>query len=192
MTSSLLDLDDPKDMINLIEQIESIQETMSQEEFISKEELQNLTDTDLCWVTAIIDGDTLYVSCEGDREIFQVRLLATDTAEVNGLDSNEECFGAEATTYVTYLLRNRAVTLFADGANEDEDPFGRKLRYVNILQPDGSWLNLSNLLLENGYAQFPSEYPTSYSEYFSKLESTAKDEKRGMWGACDSSEINMS
>lgn len=147
-------------------------------------DLLDLTDETLYWVVAVLDGDTLWVSSVSNREIFQVRLLAVDTNEINGPDSTAECYGAEATLFATHFLEDRLIRLTADPANDDEDPYGRKLRYVDVLQEDGSFASLNEALLSEGYATFPEQYSVSNPAYFENLEETAEAEGKGLWGAC--------
>ncbi len=149
----------------------------------AKTALLNLTEEDLFWVVAVLDGDTLLVAAE-DRSLFQVRLLAVDTNEINGPDSTVECFGPEAAQFTLEFLKNRAVRLTADPANEDLDPFGRKLRYVDVLQSDGTFTRLNDALLREGYASYPAQYPTTTPDYFKALESQAQSQELGLWGAC--------
>lgn len=151
--------------------------------YASKEELLALSDANLYWVVAVLDGDTLLLSAP-DRSLFQVRLLAVDTNEINGPDSTAECYGIEAALFTMEFLSNRAVRLSADPANEDLDPYGRKLRYVDVLQEDGSFLRLNDALLSEGYATFPEQYPVTTPDYFKSLEQDAIDAEKGLWGAC--------
>lgn len=143
-----------------------------------------LTDETLHWVVAVLDGDTLLVSSVSNREIFQVRLLAVDTNEINGPDSTAECYGAEATIFSMNFLEDRVVRLIADPANEDEDSYGRKLRYVDVPQEDGTFTRLNDALLFEGYATFPDKYPVTDPDYFKALEVQAKAQEKGLWGAC--------
>ena len=151
--------------------------------YIEKNTLLALTDETLYWVVAVLDGDTLLVS-GSNRELFQVRLLAVDTNEINGPDSTAECYGAEAALFTLEFLKNRAVRLTADPANEDLDPYGRKLRYVDALQEDGSFTRLNEALLSEGMATFPEQYPITDRTHFEALEKAAQDEGKGLWGAC--------
>lgn len=154
---------------------------------LTKEEILQKTSTattqDLHWVIAILDGDTLLVS-DLKREIFQVRLLGVDTQEVNGPDSSAECYAFEATLFTTEFLKNRAIRLTADPANRDTDPYGRKLRYVETLQDDGTFKSLNRALIELGYATFPEQYPLTNANLYSTLEENAKTDQMGLWGAC--------
>lgn len=137
----------------------------------------------LHWVIAVLDGDTLLVS-DLKREIFQVRLLGVDTKEVNGPDSSAECYAFEATLFTTEFLKNRAVRLTADPANRDIDPYGRKLRYVETLQDDGTFKSLNRALIELGYATFPAQYPLTNANLYSTLEENAQTNQMGLWRAC--------
>ena len=157
--------------------------TFEETTYLEKEEVLGLGDDTLYWVVGIIDGDTILVS-DSNREVFQVRLLAVDTKEINGPDSSAQCYGYEASLFTMEFLKNRAVRLSADPANEDLDPYGRKLRYVDVLQEDGSFVSLNKALLIEGYATFPSQYPTTTPDLFSALEQEAKDADMGLWGAC--------
>ncbi len=155
---------------------------------VTKEELlakttESQPSTNLHWVIAILDGDTLLVS-DKKREIFQVRLLGVDTQEVNGPDSTAEGYAFEATLFTTEFLKNRAVRLTQDPANRDIDPYGRKLRYVEALQDDGAFHSLNQALVELGYATFPSQYPITNPNLYSTLEKNAKTSEAGLWGAC--------
>lgn len=139
---------------------------------------------EIFWVVAVLDGDTLLVS-DQTRHVFQVRLLAVDTPEISGPDATEECYGYEATLFTTEFLKSRIVRLRADSLNADEDPYQRKLRYVESLQDDGTFASLNEALLEQGLAQFPPEYPVTNSKAFLQMEQQAKDFEKGLWEACE-------
>lgn len=152
--------------------------------YLSKSDLEGLKQSDLVWVVAVLDGDTLLVS-DTNRNLFQVRLLAVDTNEINGPDSTAECYGYEAALFTTEFLKNRAVYLRADPANEDKDPYGRTLRYVDVVQEDGSAVSLNEALLMGGYASFPKQYPVTNPGHFEALEKFAQVGGIGMWSACE-------
>ena len=151
--------------------------------YTSKTDLLNLSAEELYWVVAVLDGDTILMSAP-DRTLFQVRLLAVDTNEINGPDSTVECYGPEAAQFTLEFLKNRAVRLTADPANEDVDPYGRKLRYVDVLQSDGSFSRLNDALLSTGMATYPDQYPTTTPDYFKALQSQAQSQELGLWGSC--------
>lgn len=166
-----------------LEVVEEIDPELELSTFTSKEALMELSGENIYWVVAVLDGDTLLLSAP-DRSLFQVRLLAVDTNEINGPDSSAECYGYEAALFTTQFLKNRAVKLSADPANQDLDPYGRKLRYVDVLQEDGSYARLNDALLSEGMATYPDQYPTSTPDYFKALEKAAQEADKGLWGAC--------
>lgn len=151
---------------------------------LTKETLATLKGEDLFWVVAVIDGDTIMVT-DASGELFQVRLLAVDTNEINGPDSSAECYGAEAALFTMDFLKDRAVILQADPSNEDQDSFGRKLRYVFRLTASGDLLSLNEALLSEGLASFPEEYPVTQPEHFRSLQREAQAESKGLWGMCE-------
>ncbi|MBU0981893.1 thermonuclease family protein [Patescibacteria group bacterium] len=153
--------------------------------YIPQEDLICPSDQDLYWVTAIIDGDTIIVT-DDSKNSFQVRLLAVDTPEINGPDSSAQFYAQEATLFTTEFLKNRIVRLRSDQANQDEDPYGRKLRYVDVLQADGTFQNLNEALLENGYAIFPTQFPITNPGYFTQLEQYARQSELGIWSQNES------
>lgn len=161
----------------------SIPATVLTKEEILKQAIAATAQDDLYWVIAVLDGDTLLVS-DKKRELFQVRLLGVDTKEVNGQDSSAQCYSFEATIFTTEFLKNRAIRLTADPANRDIDPYGRKLRYVEALQDDGTFHSLNQALVELGYATFPAQYPITDPNLYGAFEENAKTEKAGLWGAC--------
>ena len=150
--------------------------------YIEKNTLLALTDETLYWVVAVLDGDTLLVSGP-NRELFQVR-LAVDTNEINGPDSTAECYGPEAAFY-SGIPPNRAIRLTADPANEDLDPYGRKLRYVDALEEDGSFAASTMPSWKKGHATFPEEYPVTDRAHFENLEKAAQDSGKGLWEFVD-------
>ncbi len=113
-----------------------------------------------------------------------VAVLDRDTQEVNGPDSTAECYGQEAALFTLDFLKDRIVRLTPDTANLDTDPYGRKLRYVDVLQKDGGFRSLNQALVQQGFATFPSQYPLTYLNLYSTLEKNAKISEKGLWGAC--------
>ncbi|WP_430867186.1 thermonuclease family protein [Demequina aurantiaca] len=88
-------------------------------------------------ITRVVDGDTVYTSNGG-----KVRLLGYDTPE------HGECGFDEAKKLVTELVDGRSVTLFNPANVDDEDHYGRWLRYVEFEGQD-----LGTAVLNAGMAQ---------------------------------------
>ncbi len=122
-------------------------------------------------VSRVIDGDTVELD-SGER----VRYLLVDTPEST---TQNECFGDEASSFNRQLVGGREVRLTYDV--ECEDRFGRLLAFVEV---DGRDVN--ELLLERGFAcvlQIPPNGEDRVDAY-EGVEARAKNEGRGLWGAC--------
>ncbi|HWC11686.1 MAG TPA: thermonuclease family protein, partial [Acidimicrobiales bacterium] len=127
-------------------------------------------------VERVVDGDTLVVS-GGHR----VRLIGVDTPETKDPRKPVQCFGREASAYVSSLLEGGAgVRLVGDV--EDRDAYGRTLAYVYRL-PDGLFVNAE--LVREGYAQ-PLTIPpnVAHAEEFLSLARDARERGRGLWSSC--------
>jgi micrococcal nuclease len=124
-------------------------------------------------VARIIDGDTIEL-LGGER----VRYLMVDTPEIGGAEP--ACYGVNAVTFNTDLVLGRRVELRDDV--ECRDRFGRRLAYVSV---DGREVNA--LMVERGYAcarHIPPNGADRVAE-FEALEDSARNARRGLWGACD-------
>ena len=129
-------------------------------------------------VTKIVDGDTFYAIVDGKEQ--SIRLIGVDTPETKHPNKAKQCFGSEATDYVSELLLNKVVTLEND--TSDKDRYGRLLRYAWV----GDTFVNYNLVL-NGYA-FSVAYPPDIKHQidFEIAEQKAKEEELGVWSlACD-------
>jgi micrococcal nuclease len=125
-------------------------------------------------VVRIVDGDT--VEIEGGQK---VRYIGIDTPETVALSAPVQCFGQEASLKNRELVLNKQVELEKDVSETDK--YGRLLRYV--------WVDkilVNELLVRQGYAQ-TSSYPPDikYQDRFIKAQQLAREEKLGLWHACD-------
>jgi len=132
-------------------------------------------------VVRVVDGDTLDVDLGGST--VRVRLLGIDTPETVDENRPVQCFGHEASSYLTQLLpKGSGVRLERDV--EARDRYGRLLVYL-YRQDDGVFVNAA--LLEGGYATTLSIAPnTVRARDFEVLRVEAQHDKRGLWGACPS------
>lgn len=132
-------------------------------------------------VTRIVDGDTIVVNIQGTEK--KVRMIGMNTPEST---TKIEKFGKEASNYTTQKLTDKTVYLEKD-VNET-DKYGRLLRYV--------WLEIPNeitettikekmfnaILVIEGYAQVATYPPDiKYVDYFTKIQTIAKDANLGLW-----------
>lgn len=129
-------------------------------------------------VTKVVDGDTLIVE-DGVR----VRLLGIDAPE------SEECFGEEAKKELARLVLGQKVLLEKDQTAVDD--YDRLLRYVILRNenPEVDDVFVNKKMVRGGYAK--SVYVKPNRRYLSQLqgaESSAKEEKVGMWEVCEMKE----
>lgn len=127
-------------------------------------------------VTRVIDGDTIVVSQFGAS--YTVRYIGMDTPEPYR-DGEPACYSVAATNRNKELVADKTVTLVADV--EDTDKYDRLLRYVyaeNIL--------VNEVLVSEGYAKKLAIAPNvRMKELFSQAERKAKNERIGLWDACE-------
>ena len=121
-------------------------------------------------VERVVDGDTIRLAGVGP-----VRLIGVDTPETYGQEV--ECFGPEATRYVSGLLPRGARVRYTVG-EEPRDRYGRLLVYLYM--PDGAALNY--VLVTAGYATTLTIPPNDrYARIFERAEEGARRGKNGMW-----------
>jgi endonuclease YncB( thermonuclease family) len=129
-------------------------------------------------VARISDGDTLSTST-GEK----VRLLQIDTPEL----SPAECYGVEAHKALISLVGRSAITLASDSVSDDQDQFGRSLRYVFVGK-----VNVNLKLVEIGAATpyFYRGEKGKYSTQLLKAAQNAKAKKIGLWKACPNAKLD--
>jgi micrococcal nuclease len=121
----------------------------------------------------VIDGDTVALTT-GEH----VRLILVDTTEISN-DANE-CWGQNARQFTVDMIEGHEITLEYDG--ECRDQYDRLLAYVSV-----EGVEVNRALLEQGQAclaYFPPNGEERVFEY-QQLETAAKTDHLGMWGACD-------
>ncbi len=137
-------------------------------------------------ISKVIDGDTVIADVNGSRE--NVRLIGIDTPESVARNRPNQCYGAEASTYLKSLLpEGTAVTLILD--EEARDQYDRLLAYV-IRSGDDLFVNLD--LVEHGYAGTLSYPPNTHYEHL--LDQAAKRatlSKLGLWGVCGDPDVPL-
>lgn len=124
-------------------------------------------------VTNAVDGDTIDLE-DGKR----VRLLLIDTPETTS--GKNDCYGQQAAAYTASTLVGKTVNLSYDSVCQDR--YGRTLAYVVV---DGRDFNAE--LISKGYACRYYLKPDGMSREaeFADLESVAKTNRIGVWGACN-------
>lgn len=132
-------------------------------------------------IKEVIDGDTVVV--QNTLETTTVRLIGINTPETSGPYRQEECYGKEASEYLKELLpEGSLVSIQTDPSQDAYDQYGRLLGYLF----DISDTHINASLLSAGYAREYTYRKKSYlfQEAFQQLESNAREQHIGLWGAC--------
>ena len=151
-------------------------------------------DDGMAWeitITRVVDGDTVEARFP-NGEVDTLRLLGVDTPETSydrlspdefegipdttaGRDHLYD-WGERATAFATEELEGETVRIVIDSAADRRGGYGRLLVY--IYTDEG---NFNERLLTQGYARL---YESSFTleSSFAAAETTARDEKRGLWG----------
>lgn len=132
-------------------------------------------------VTKVVDGDTIQI--EGGRS---VRYIGIDAPETHDRRKGVQCFADEATAKNRGLVEGKEVRLEKDVSETDK--FGRLLRYVYIAD---TFVN--DFLVRQGYATaatFPPD--VKYQQQFLEAQKEARENKRGLWAACQEQSVRGS
>jgi micrococcal nuclease len=127
-------------------------------------------------VQKVVDGDTFDVKINGKTE--RVRLIGTNAPESVDPRRAVQCFGKEASEYLTDLISGKPIFLESDPTQGDADKYGRLLRYAFLT--DGADIGL--MMIADGYA-YEYTYETSYKYQleYKAAEAAARDQKIGLW-----------
>lgn len=125
-------------------------------------------------VAKVIDGDTIQIET-GQT----VRYIGIDTPETKDPRTEVQCFGKDAAAKNKELVEGKTVRLEKDVSETDR--YGRLLRYVYVGD-----LFVNDELVRQGFAH-ASAYPpdVAFQDHFREAEQEAREEKRGLWAACD-------
>lgn len=139
--------------------------------------------SDTAVVDYVLDGDTIDVAGpDGDRH--RVRLLGINTPETPHDGEPGQCGGEAATEQLRALLpEGTPVQLISDPEADDEDRYGRLLRYVEL--EDGTDTGAALITAGYAYAWVPSSEPapTRTADYEAAT-ATARDAGAGSWATC--------
>ena len=121
----------------------------------------------------VADGDTVRIST-GEY----VRYIGIDTPELHHPKKPVQFYGREAAEFNRHLVEGKKIRLEFDV--ERHDKFHRLLAYVYL--PDGTFVNAE--LVRQGYARLMTFPPNvKYADLFRKLQTEAREAKRGLWGS---------
>ena len=130
-------------------------------------------------VARVVDGDTVRLA-DGTR----VRLVQIDAPEVD----ERECYAARATRALERLVpAGTEVDIERDPALDDVDRFGRALRYV---LRDGTNINVELVRAGAAAPYFFRDDRGRYADDLLGAAEEARDERRGLWGACPGARLD--
>lgn len=132
-------------------------------------------------VVEVIDGDTIRARVAGSTET--IRLVGIDTPETKHPTKGVQCFGPQATEFLTKLLPV-GTTLRIERDQEARDAFGRLLLYL-FRPADGGELFINFELVRRGYGKPLHIEPNSrYRDAFVAGAFEAQRNQRGLWKWC--------
>ena len=130
-------------------------------------------------IVKVIDGDTVDIDIDGHTE--RVRLIGVNTPETKHPTKPIECFGPEASAYMTQLLP-KGTTVRIERDVEARDRYGRMLLYL-YLGSDDLFINLE--LVARGYGTPMSIEPNTFHRNdFVRAAAQAEAANVGLWKAC--------
>ena len=135
--------------------------------------------SDLGKIADVIDGDTVDIDINGRTE--RVRLIGVNTPETKHPTKPIECFGPEASAYLTQLLpKGTRVRIERDV--EARDRYGRMLLYLYLGSND-LFINLD--LVARGYGTPMSIEPNTFHRNDCvRAAAQAEAADVGLWKAC--------
>ena len=137
-------------------------------------------------VTEIVDGDTVVINFAGQHET--VRLLGIDTPETVDPNRPIQCFGAEASQYISALVPP-GTEVFVERDIEARDRFGRLLVYL-YRKSDGLFINAA--MLEQGFADLAIHQPNNaYGTELENALTSARTQARGLWSVCGGPDVAL-
>ncbi len=132
-------------------------------------------------VLRVVDGDTLVARLDDEPGEWTIRMLGINTPETVDPRRPVECFGKEASEKLKSLLPlDSRIRLAPDPKADERDKYDRLLR--NVFLADDTDVNA--LMVRDGYAYAYLSFPldAERKKELKGLETTAKQERRGLWG----------
>ncbi|MEK7655876.1 MAG: thermonuclease family protein [Patescibacteria group bacterium] len=132
-------------------------------------------------VLRVIDGDTLVARLDNEPWDWTIRMLGINTPETVDPRKPVECFGKEASEKLKSLLPpDSRIRLAPDPKADERDKYDRLLR--NVFLADDTDVNA--LMVRDGFAYAYLSFPldAERKKELKELETTAKQERRGLWG----------
>lgn len=133
-------------------------------------------------VTQVLDGDTVEIDMNGNRE--KIRFIGVDTPETHDPRKAVQCFGKAASNFTQSLVDNKRVRLEADALSTSRDRYNRLLRYVYV---DANTL-VNAEIIKQGYGFAYTGFDFTKSAEFKNYQNEARTSNRGLWASCNPEE----
>lgn len=133
-------------------------------------------------LASITDGDTIRVWVNGRNE--PVRLILIDTPETRHPSAPVECYGQEASAFLSWLL-SLGGQLYLERDVSERDRYDRLLRYAWLDFGDGEVYLVNEAMARAGFAS-QSTYPpdVKYEAQIREAVAFAREHGYGLWSAC--------
>lgn len=126
-------------------------------------------------VIQVVDGDTIQIDMNGESA--KVRFVGIDTPELHHPSKPVECFAQEAKDYLETKIGGQYVGIERDLSQDDQDRYGRLLRYVSL---DSKDIGLD--MIRSGYAfEYTYKLPYNNQYIYKEAEKLAIKNKSGLW-----------
>ena len=132
-------------------------------------------------VVDVVDGDTIRARIGANVE--SIRLIGIDTPETKHPTKGVQCFGPQASLFLTRFLPSGTEIRIERDA-QARDAYGRLLLYV-FRTVDDTELFVNREIVLRGFARLLTIEPNSrYHEVFVQAAFAAQQHARGLWRAC--------
>lgn len=143
----------------------------------AQQEAEERTEGEFATVARVVDGDTIKVLLNGEEKT--LRIIGVNTPEIVDPRRAVECFGKEASSAMKERLKEgSSVMLIADSTQDNEDRYGRLLRYIE----DSDRQDIGLWLIEQGYAyEYTYRAPYERQAAYQEAQRIASESQIGLW-----------
>ena len=135
-------------------------------------------DKEVVTIDRVVDGDTILIKYNGEDT--KLRIIGINTPETVDSRKPIECFGPEASSYLSALLTGKSVSIETDYTQDDTDKYGRLLRYVYLDNEDVGYK-----IISGGYGyEYTYNIPYQKQSQYKNAQAEAMENGVGLWTSC--------